>query len=252
MKLEAGSPTASKLYWVVATAVLLGAAGWFLYDWKIGYPAENMEEARKHLSMDASEDPAITAEFTREDFQALKAADPNGLPPLERINQTLGQPRKQETRPDGAVAHLYVSRYGMAIAEVRGGRVTAFNWHPFKHTQAQIQTQFYFALLLLAAALFVAYKLIRTLTMRVTLDDERMTYGGTRVAYADMTGFSGFSPKGWVDLNYRAGGSTRKLRLDNQRVEKFEEIVSTIAAKANIENPLPGRTTAAADETPEA
>lgn len=252
MKLEAGSPTASKLYWLVATVVLLGAAGWFLYDWKIGYVAANMAEARKHLGLDAGEDPAITAQFTQEDFQALKTAAPNGLPPLDRINQSLGPPRKQEARPEGETGHLYVSQYGMAIAVTRGGRVTVFEWQPFKHSQAQIQTQLYFSLILLAGALFVAYKLLRTLTMRVALDDEGMTYGGARVAYADMTEFTGFSPKGWVDLNYRAGGATRKLRLDNQRIDKFEEIVSTISAKANIENPLPARAAAPEGGAPKA
>jgi hypothetical protein len=236
MKLEAGSPTASKLYWVVATVVLLGGAGYFLYDWKVGYPAANIAEARKQLSLELTEDPKITAEFSEEDFKALKAEKPDGHPSLE-------------ARPGGSPAYRYVGRYGMAIAEARNGSVVAFNWAGFKHSKAQIETQLYFAGLLLAAALFVAYKLARTLTLRVTLDDEGMTYAGMRIPYGDMTAFTGFSPKGWVDLNYRSGGATPKLRLDNQRVEKFVEIIDTLSQKAGIENPLPARS---ADEEAEA
>ena len=112
-------------------------------------------------------------------------------------------------------------------------------WQDWKFDRAQIEAQFYWACAVGLFTLFAIARAIKTFTLRVTLDEAGMTYGGLHIPYADMTEFTGFNRKGWVFLNYGRSGEPKKFRLDNQRVDKYEDIVLVICEKTDLQSPLP-------------
>ena len=65
-----------------------------------------------------------------------------------------------------------------------------------------------------------------------------MTYGNERIAFADMVSLRDYNRKGWVDLYYRAGSQEKRLRIDNQKIAKFDEIIELICRKCGFENPV--------------
>ena len=64
----------------------------------------------------------------------------------------------------------------------------------------------------------------------MVLDDSGLRYNGRHVPWEAMTGLrtDDYTRKGWVYLEYTAGGVTRSLRLDSYHVEKFDEIVNAM------------------------
>jgi hypothetical protein len=78
-----------------------------------------------------------------------------------------------------------------------------------------------------------------------------MSYGGRLIPWDSMTALRDYSPKGWVDLYHTAQGRERKLRLDNQRVRRFDEIVEAICARKGFADPVRAYAAAQAREAEE-
>jgi len=70
----------------------------------------------------------------------------------------------------------------------------------------------------------------------MTIDDEGMVYDGQRIAFADMVSLRDYSPKGWIDLYYRVGEREKRLRLDNEKVLRFDEIVDALCKAKGFRN----------------
>ena len=113
----------------------------------------------------------------------------------------------------------------------------------------EIQLQLYCALVAFAFGLYMLTRVYKAATLRVVIDDDGMTYGKRRIAFADMVRLCDYSRKGWVDLYYRFGSQERKLRIDNQKVRKFNEIIDTLCEAQGFEDP---RAAAAPAEAPAA
>lgn len=240
MRLESGAPRSSKTYWAVIIVVMLGVTAWFAYDWRIGYAKENLKAAHKTITgqglLDEPEAVALTAEFTERDFRKLRDAKPTSP---SQVRSRFGEPFKVRSDTGGNSAEFYVSRYGMITLAITNGRITDLQWTKWHKGKGEIDAQVYWAGVPALAALFAVFKIGKTMSLRVTLDDAGMNYGGLQIAYADMTAFTGYNVKGWVDLNHRTGGDEKKLRLDNQRVDKYEEIIRAICEETQLECPLP-------------
>ncbi len=240
MRLESGAPRSSKTYWAVIIVVMIGVTAWFAYDWRSGYAKENVKTARKILMdqglLAETEALALTAEFTHQDFRELQAAEPRSP---SQVRSRFAEPFTVRSDTSGNAGEYYVSLYGMITVETTNGRITNLSWTKWYKGKDEIQAQLYWACMPALAAFFAVFKTFKTMSLRVTLDDAGMTYGGLQIAYAEMTAFTGYNAKGWVDLNHRAGGNEKKLRLDNQRVDKYEEIIRAICEKTQLECPLP-------------
>ncbi len=76
------------------------------------------------------------------------------------------------------------------------------------------------------------------MTLRVVIDEEGMTYAAKRIPFEAMTALRDYNRKGWVDLYYRTDAGQKRLRLDNQKVAKFDEIAEVICQAKNFENPI--------------
>ena len=236
MRLESGAPRSSKIYWMVIVVVTTAVSGWFLWDWKSGYAKKNAAHARRDLGLTEDQALDLSASYTKTDYRKLEASKPTGL---NQISAALGEPYRKETASDGSMLVTYVSQYGKATVAVEGRRVRSMTWQTWKFEKREIEAQFYWASAVALFTLWAIFKTIKTASLRVTMDDEGMRYDGMKIAYADMFELTGFSPKGWVFLNYRAGGQEQKLRLDNQRVEKYEEIILAICDNTDLKSPFP-------------
>lgn len=265
MRLESGPAKGDPIYFTFVCIVCLGLFGWFLYDWQIGYPRANLEKATGSLSTVLAKEAgeiqnivrALPPKPTKQDFerfekhveQSIKEAK---LVPASEVFATLGEPTHRQTSGTGAGAGKYyayiASQYGMASVLIRDGNIAVqlgennqlkperLAWQTWYKTEREVQRQAWFALIPLVLGLYFLPRMVRAYTLKVTIDDEGMIYAGRRIAFADMTALRDYSPKGWVDLYHTAEGEEKKLRLDNQKVAKFDEIVEVICQEKGFKN----------------
>src|SRR5690606_32560404 len=130
---------------------------------------------------------------------------------LEDLKTHLGEPtlmREHEAWWVGPAMYVKVS--------MKTGRPELSAEAAPEYRESSIQGQKWFSALLLGLGLLVAGNLIRILTTKVVLNDTGLRYNKRHVPWEAMTGLrrDDYARKGWVDLEYTAGGATRSLRLD--------------------------------------
>ena len=243
MKLESGPAKFDQVYYICFAIACLLLAGWFYRDGKWAYIELNRVEARKQLAKVAGGVDKLPPEFgahpTKAEFERIAKTNPADTTPYR---EAFGPPFARATDQEGRGALYFVSDYGMITLPVVNERVDSTKpptWTKWKKTKPEIEQQFFWALLPLAAAVYLGYRGFRAATLRVRIDDEGMTYGGQRVAFADMTALRDYNKKGWVDLYYKGGAEERKLRIDNQKVAKFDEIIDVLCAEKGFADPRP-------------
>ena len=243
VRLESGPARTDSLWNLAFTVLCLGLAGWFFYDARIGYIAKNREEARRQLNSFYDNGKTLPAEWGENpgdpnaEAAALRAFNPSKI---SEIEQRLGPAKLVKSAAPGESIYFFISDYGKVEVPVLNGAVTVsgIKGSSWGHTREQTAAQYYWGALPLLGLLYVLPKLIRSMTLRANIDDEGMTYGGRRIPFSDMTGLHDYSSKGWVDLHYRSSGRDQKLRIDNQKIAKFDEIVGLIASVKGFPNPL--------------
>lgn len=239
MRLESGPARTDGLWLLGFTVLCVGFAAWFYYDGKVGWPTKNREQARKHF---AGMVQSMPADFgTRPSKQDFEAAIRARVVDITALYEHLGQPFH---RAGGAGEQIeyFVSDYGYAEIKVgAGGRIdlAPSQWHDWEHSKSQIEGQYYWALIPAVFAVICAFRTYRAFTLRVVIDDAGMTYQGRSIPFSAMRSLKDFSPKGWVDLYYDAGVGQRKLRIDNQKVDKFDEIIDALCTAKGFEDPRP-------------
>jgi hypothetical protein len=249
--MESGPAKAEPGWRLLQTAAFVGMCLYFLYDGAWGYPNANRRAGTEKLRSlfdnkvqfdDLGEKP------DKPDFEALLERIDAGIRnqrPVTRdeIHALLGKP-VVPARSVGQrkTQESFASIYGIVHVEFdENGRVTAptgVGWEAWHKTKREIRDQFFWAALIGAISLYFFWKLIRAVTLRVVIDDTGMIYGGRRIAFDDMVALKDYSPKGWVDLHYRAGGAEKRLRLDHEKVARFEEIAAAICSAKGFANPI--------------
>lgn len=238
MRLESGSAAYDRNYYLIFLLLCLGMGGYFLYDYYIGYPNKNLEAARKALTplMDVENIPKTLPKTpTKPELEALVKTQPTDP---AAVREALGQPLFTKTVGNESLEY-YVSAYGMAGVPVLRGRVNPqkISWKPWEKSKEEIRLQLYCALVAFAVALYVLTRVYKAATMRVVIDDEGMTYAKRRIPFENMVRLCDYSPKGWVDLYYKHGSQERKLRIDNQKIRKFDEIIEALCEAKGFEDP---------------
>lgn len=237
MELQSGPASTDRNYWVFVALLCIGFAAYFVYDGARGWPEENRKKALAQLEQINAELPELGETPTQEIFHDLRSS---GETDPASVRQVLGEPAFEE-HAGGRIVERYVSLYGMATIVLRNGRVewNESQWTLWNKTKAAIDAQFYWACIPGLIGLYGAFRAYQAATLRVTIDEEGMIYAGRRIAFADMVSLRDYSKKGWVDLYYKgAGGQETKRRLDNQKVDKFEEIIEIVCQVKGFENPL--------------
>lgn len=262
---ESGPAATDRNYWIFVLLLCSGMAAWFFYDGAVGYLNKNRAEARRQLAqIGLNPVPALPARPTDDDFRALLrdliragGGNPPGGTDQARLLRMLHEtPRvmtpdeieKHEAfrtpihtrREPGDDVKYYASDYGMAIIHVRNGAIDwqKSAWTSFGKTPEEIRAQFYWALIPVAFGGYALYRMIGAATLRVVVDDRGLTYAGRLIPWEAMTSLRDYNRKGWVDLYHTAFGPEKRLRLDNQRIRLFDEVVDAIAQKTGFENPV--------------
>jgi hypothetical protein len=235
MTLESGPARADRNWWLLRTVVCLGIALWFIYDGVRGYPERN--RAAAELKLNAPEPFGGRIKFeqlgetpTKDDFDKLLKAKPTTG---DQLQQYLGRPTSV-SGPD----QYFMSRYGYAKVTVKDGRPTLSpgDWVTWAKTKEEIGHQLYWAIVWAVPGLYFLWRLIKAATLHVVIDDEGMAYGGQRILFSDMVSLRDYNPKGWIDLYYKRGARETKLRLDNEKVLRFDDIVAAICAAKGFPN----------------
>ncbi len=234
MKLESGPAKADRNWHILRAVLFLGFAVWFVIDGAIRWPAKNRAEAEKLLQVapfngrvrfdDLAEHP------DKEDFDTLQKSSPTRP---EQVHEALGKP----TLVDGNDQY-FISRYGYAKVPVRGGLVRAQDmvWRNWAKTKSEIRGQFYWAIIPTIPGLYFLWRMYKAITLRVVIDDEGMTYDKLRIPFAKVVALRDYNPKGWIDLYYETDNGQKKLRLDNEKIKLFDEVVDAICRVKGFSN----------------
>ncbi len=242
MHYESKAAKTDALWLLGYTLLCLGLGGYFLYDWKIGYPAANREIAMRELSNQMKqltpprEPPAQLPSLpTRDEFDSLIRENATTL---DEVSVKLGPPMFSR-EVSGTTTHYFPSEWGMATIPVAGGKaqIAPDRWRTWNKSRSEVEAQLYLGVVVCAIGLYFVYRTIKAVTLQVRIDDQEMNYGGLRIPLPSMTRLVDYSPKGWVDLYYTSGGGEKKLRLDNQKIEKFDEAIETICRLKGYPDP---------------
>ncbi|MCA9244839.1 MAG: hypothetical protein KDA32_12835 [Phycisphaerales bacterium] len=250
MQVESGPATGDRNYYAILTLFFAAFLVWFVKDGVVGWPSKNITEARKLLVQYPIPDSVVAALETDEvpvkpDFEGAKKAK---LGTVREVRERLGQPDKS-VEADGLATDYYVSKYGLGTVQSRAGAVTVIDWQTWYKTKEEINAQFTFAGICGVIMLLPLYRLVRAMMVRATVDDNGLTYCGNPIPFSEMTSLRDYNKKGWVDLYYDRDGAERKLRLDNVKVAKFDEIIDALCQAKGYADP---RKVRAAEEPAEA
>jgi hypothetical protein len=156
-----------------------------------------------------------------------------------QVIQQLGEPFYGDASGVRSTEY-FGSLYGVATASFVNDRLEGkVEWRAWAKEKSEIRAQFYWALIPLVLAVFFGYRFVQAASLRAHVDDEGLTYGKERVPFSAVTSLSDYSPKGWVDLYYTASdGRVKRIRIDNQKIAKFDQIVEAIAQAKGFANPV--------------
>lgn len=240
MRLESGPAKADRNWQIGRAIVFLGFALYFVYDGAIGYPSANRRAAQERLKTPDLFDGEVTYDElgeapTQDSFERLRESNPTTS---AQVHEALGEPTV--ARADGATrsTEFFANRYGYGVVSYVDGRVDmgTMTWHTWSKTKEAIRGQFLWAIIPALPCLYFLRRFYKAVTLRVVVDDQGMTYDDRRIAFDDMVSLRDYSPKGWIDLYYKAGAGQRKLRLDNEKVALFDEIVEAICQTKGFTN----------------
>lgn len=236
MRIESGPAKKDALWQLARAAVFLGVALYFVYDGAYGWPQKNKKEAKNALAAPEPFDGKIKYEDlgptpTKPQFEALTEQAPCDR---ETVHAALGEPTFTRGNEE-----FFLSQYGMGKVTFHGGLAARadMSWKVWYKPKAEVQRQFFpWAALWGVLGLFFVYKLIRAATLRVVVDDDGVLYAGKRIPFDHIVSLRDYNPKGWIDLYHKAGDDEKKIRLDDEKIAKFDEIVDAICQKKGFKN----------------
>lgn len=247
--LESGPAKTDRYYWLIVGLVFAAYAAWCICDGSFRYYDQNRKQAEEQLLQRGIEGPYnLDKSITLDGFNQLRATpDLNRVQVRAAFGEPLHTRRQRDDAPgrgfaDVVDAECYASLYGMVVILIdpATGRVDKrhMEWQAWEHSPDDIRMQFYMAALIGLVALYFLYRAYKAATLRAVIDDEGLTYGGARIAFTDMVSLQDYNPKGWVDLYHQVGGRRKRLRIDNQKIARFAEIVELLCEKKGLENPV--------------
>ena len=241
MRLESGPARADRNWRLIQAVLFLGFATYFFFDWAVGYPNKNKEVANEKLANRELFGGQLTYDKLADtpDEAALKRLKEANPTTREQVQKILGTPQYTRRESAGRSTEVYISKWGYAEVPLQGDRLSEqgqVTWTKWARSKEEIWLQLACGLIALVPGLYFARRLYKAITLHVTIDDEGMVYDHRRIAFADMVSLRDYSPKGWIDLYHKVGEGEKRLRLDNEKVKKFDEIVSAICKAKGFKN----------------
>lgn len=243
MELRSGPALTDRLYWTGFLLVAAFFCGWFAYDGAYRYKNQNKKQGAAWVRQNV---PGVDASAinwsetpSKEQFQSLRQRQPTDI---RQVHEVLGaEPAFQRTDTvTGDTTEYYPTVFGCGVVTVSGGIVKSdFRWYDWTNTKDKTDQQYYCSAAVGVLMLWIGYRCIKANTLSATIDATGMTYGGVRIPFESMVSLRDYSPRGWVDLYYKdAGGVEKKLRIDNQKILKFNAIVDRLVEMKGFEHPL--------------
>lgn len=244
--LESGPARTDRLYWGVVSLVFVGMIAYFFYDGTVGYRKQNIAQAQNELALIATPPAELGERPTEEDFLQVRDGK---IATRDEVHAILGQPLTPRPGVPSEGVEVFASIYGAAYVPIdAAGHVRrdrpGWQWTSWKHTKSAIRGQYLFGVVAIVPALYALYRAWRAATLRATIDDEGLTYGGMRLAWADIASIRDYNRKGWVDLYYHRGAQEKRLRIDNQKIAKFDEIIALLCERKGFPDPVKAYTEA--------
>ena len=213
-------------------------AVWFAYDGWITYPGKNREAARQAFPKTQAAEPVANPAVTEESTKAVQSGGA-GRVGLADLRQKWGEPgylgpAGGDAGGSDRVAY-FVGPYGLVRVTLDGEMASKIEWRDGPKVASDIAVQKLLGILLGAGAALPLALLLVQLPTKYVLDDEGLTLPAAgRINYDQMTGVdvSAFSSKGIVRLKYRdAQGQEKTAVLDEEKIDKFDEIVAACCEK---------------------
>jgi hypothetical protein len=236
MRVESGPAKWDYYRYLIMTLVFFGWWAYCYYDGTWGWVNKNRAEARKQLApivAGAREIPeALGSSPTSAEFESIRDARPE----VAELHKRFGAPFHSTAGQSGETIDYYVSDYGMIKVTTKLNRVKpgGLEWTLWYKPKSEIGQQHYWGLAGLIVAAITGYYFVRAARFRLVVDEKGLTCEGRFIPFESMTGFTNYSRKGWVDLNH---GAPKALRLDNQRLAKFDETIDAICEAKGFPDP---------------
>ncbi len=253
MNIESGTTKWWRNRHLMFLVMFLAFAAYFAYDGFYAWPRANVKWAAQAMGVPpetVQANPRVNTTAIRQVNGGLKqkgAVDFEAL--VGELKLQLGEPTLARENE-----YWWVGPAMYVEAAVRNGKPELIVEQSKEYAESSIRDQKWFALLLSVAAAVVFFKLMRVLRMRAVLDEGGLHYKGRDVPWDAMTGLrtADYDRKGWVDLEYTAGGVTRSFRIDSFHIEKFDEIINAICERKGFKSPVAatGNTGTTEDEAP--
>lgn len=247
MRIESGVTKRALLRQGMVVGLLLVFAAWFGWDGWVGYPKTNMEDAKKNFPVVPEGPVGQSAEVTQESVQQFKDQLKDSSHPLmiADLNRKWSDPQylgAAEANGGGGKAAFYVGTCGWAKVAMSGDAVTDITWQSASNNASSILVQKLLAAALVVGAMIPLGILLGRMSGKYVLDDKGLTLsGGQPIRYEQMTAIdlADLQKKGLVRLKYKNDkGQDATAVLDEEMIEKFEDIVLNLCEKKNWQSQL--------------
>lgn len=236
----------------IFTALVLGFAAYCFYDWKIGYPKDNLRQAVQVLPPEGQKAAQINPLVTTDTVMQFKKGDR-----LKDIEAILGEPAWEWQDKDNQYKAVW---FGPAITFTVMYHPSTRTVHRMSppqeasHTEFDLKLQAGMGFVLGALGLVLLGRYIFMLVSRAELSDAGLKLTCKPLATFDnMTDWntSEYRVKGRIKLTYNHNGRSCTAVLDDYKHRAFGEIVSAICDRKGFENPIKGQNSDADSPAPQ-
>lgn len=241
MRVESGAASTDRNWWLGRFIVLFLFVLWFAYDGFVGYPRQNESAARPRLAAPPLNEAKLSWEKLPDepDEKTFDAAKRKAPVDLAALHGALGEPALRRVDNGGQMVETYVSRWGFGVVPISRDNVPLLGsaqWTSWRRTRSEIATQFRLCAAISILCLYLLYRFFRATTLHVSVDEREVVYAGQHIPMESITALRDYNPKGWIDLYYKSDGAERKVRLDDEKIRKFDEVVAAICAQKGFRN----------------
>ncbi len=221
----------------IVTAMVIGFSGWSFYDGYVGYPHDNLMEARKELPAEFQDTATINERVTEEAAKSFQ----KGVN-VKELSESLGPPAWQGEFGGVHEKAVWFGRGGSLIALVdKIGITRTVEWKSGKHKETDLWLQKLMGLVLAPLAVFMLIRLIAMCTRGAEFSDEGLKPSGKALIPFDaMTGWDAktYKDRGQITLEYETANGQAEYVLDDYKLAAFKTIVNEISKRKGFDNPI--------------
>ncbi len=221
----------------IVTAMVIGFAGWSFYDGYVGYPKENLEQAKEELPADLQATATINDHVTEADSSAFA----KGVK-LKDISEAFGPPSWQGDFGGVHEKAVWFGRGGSLVVLVdRIGIAQAVEWKTGKRKETDLWLQKLMGIVLTPLGLFLLIRQIAMATRGAVFSDRGLKPSGKELITFDaMTGWDAdtYKDRGQITLEYESAGGKGQYVLDDYKLAAFKTIVNEISRRKGFDNPI--------------